>query len=160
MSSWKWFLLSFFGGAIAFWIPDIIIPALKRDEQGYAVTAACPLASLLFYAVVLRLRRPMASGPSTAIFAICGMWVLALPFAMLAQQMRAEQWGLFTWADVGYLFLSSFIPTRVVKFLALEGSILALFLGTLAMAVCHFVFERSRWIVPPSVWAAIRHAKH
>src|SRR5229473_8716811 len=90
-NGWKWFLLSFFGGAIVFWIPDIIIPAFKRDEQGYAVTAACPLASLLFYAVVLRLRRPMASGPSTAIFSIFGMWVLALPFAMLAQQMRAEQ---------------------------------------------------------------------
>lgn len=35
MSSWKWFLLSLFGGGIAFWIPDVVIPALDRNEQEF-----------------------------------------------------------------------------------------------------------------------------
>jgi hypothetical protein len=41
----------------------------------------------------------------------------------------------------------------------LEGSIFALLLGTVAMIICHFVFERTRWIVSPSVWAALRRLK-
>ena len=70
MSSWKWFLLSLFGGGIAFWIPDVVIPAFDRNEQGYAVTAACPIVLILFYVAALRLRKGEPSGPSTAVFAI------------------------------------------------------------------------------------------
>jgi hypothetical protein len=73
MSSWKWLLLSFFGGAVAFWISDLIIPAWDGNEQRGAVTIACPIVLMLFYAVVLRLRKAEQSGPSTATFAIGGM---------------------------------------------------------------------------------------
>ena len=160
MSSLKWVLLSFFGCGIAFWISDLIIPALDRTEQGGAVTIACPIVLALFYTVTLRLRRADRSGPSTAIFAICGMWVLALSFTLLAQWVRSEAGlGEFTWGDIGYLFVSSFVPTRIMQFVSLEGSIFALWLGTVAMIICHFKFESTRWIVPPGLWAALRHLK-
>jgi hypothetical protein len=72
MSSWKWFWLSLLGGGVAFWMPDVVIPALDPNEQGVAVTVLCPIVLILFYAAVLRLRRAERSGPSTAIFAIIG----------------------------------------------------------------------------------------
>ena len=159
MSSWRWFLLSFFGGGIAFWIPDIVIPALDRKEQGYAVTALCPIVLILFYVAVLRLRKGLGLGPSTAIFAMCGIWILALSFTSLAQRVRGGKGPGFEWGDFGYLLVSSFLPSRIVLFVTLEGSIIALWLGTVAMVICHVAFERTRWIVPPSLWAALRHLK-
>lgn len=156
MSSWKWFLLSLFGGGIAFWIPDVVIPALDRKEQGYAVTAACPIVLILFYVAVLRLRKGERSGPSTAIFAICGIWVLALSFILLAQRVRGGEGPGFGWDDFGYLLVSSFLPLRIVLFVTLEGSIIALWIGTVAMVICHLAFERTRWIVPPSLWAVLK----
>lgn len=163
MSSSKWILLSFFGGATAFWISDIVIPALDPSERRGAVTVVCPLVLLLFYFWVLRLRSGQRSGPSTALLAICGMWILALWFVMLAQTVRGNGFlGGFDWRDIAYLryiLVSSFIPTRIFLFVAIEGSIFALILGTIAMITCHFAFERNRWIIPPSVWAALRHSK-
>ncbi len=160
MSSLRWILLSFFGCGIAFWIPDLIIAALDRTDQGWAVTVACPLALLSFYFVAIRLRRADRSGPSTAAFAICGMWILALSFITLAQWIRSQEGlGGTSWGDLGYLFISSFLPTRIFLFVGLEGSLIALLVSTVAMVICHFRLEASRWIVPPSVWAALRHLK-
>jgi hypothetical protein len=151
-------LASFFGGGIAFWISDVLIPALDRNEKGYAASILCPLVLILFYVVVLRLRSAERSGPSTAIFAISGMWVLALPFITLAQTVRGNGFmgGNWSWGDFSYLLVSSFVPTRIVEFVMLEGSIIALGIGTTAMIICHFAFERTRWIVPPGLWAALR----
>ena len=158
MSSWKWFLLSFFGGGIVFWIPDIIIPALNRSEQGGAVTIGCPALLILFYMVVVRLRKVERSGPSTAIFAICGMWVLALWFTLWAQEIRAPG-PEYTWGQFRYIFVSSFLPWRVLNYVALEGSLFALLIGTTMMIICHFRYERTRWIIPPGLWVALRHSK-
>lgn len=156
MAASKWFLLSFFGGGIAFWVSDIIIPALDRNEQRGLVTIVCPIVLILFYVAVLRLRKADPTGPSTAIFAICGMWVLALSFIMLAQEIRAPGGG-WTWERFGYVLVSSFLPTRIALYVGFEGSLLALGIGTTAMIICHIAFERSRWIIPPALWAAFRH---
>lgn len=157
MSTWKCLLVSFFGGAVAFWIPDLVIPALNRKEQGYVVTAMCPILLILFYAAVFLFRKGDQTGPSTAIFAACGVWILALSFVLLAQRIRGGEGPGFGWQDFGYVLLSSFLPWRVVLFVTLEGSIIALWLGTIAMVLCHLAFERSHWIIPPSWWAALRH---
>jgi hypothetical protein len=157
MSAWKWVLLSIFGGGVAFWIPDLVIPALYRREQGYAVTALCPILLTLFYAAVLRMRRGEHTGPSTAIFAICGIWVLALSFVLLAQKIRGGEGPGLSLQDFRYVLISSFLPWRTALFVTLEGSIVALWMGTAAMLICHVAFERSRWIIPPSVWGLLRH---
>jgi hypothetical protein len=136
MSSWKWFLLSFFGGGIVFWIPDLVIPALDRTEQRGAITFACPALLILCYMILRRLRKPERLGPSIAIFAILGMWVLALTFTELAQDIRSESFSGFSWGDLGFLVVSSFMPNRIVEFVTLEGSIVALVIGTVAMIVC------------------------
>jgi hypothetical protein len=91
MSSWKWSLLSFFGLGIAFWIPDVITPALGPNEQVLAVTIACPTLLVLFYAAVLHIRKLKRFGPSTAIFALCGTWVLAPSFTLIAQWVRSQE---------------------------------------------------------------------
>jgi hypothetical protein len=156
MSSWKWFWVSFLGGGTAFWISDVIIAVVNKNEQGLGRTIACPVVLILFYVAMLRARRAERSGPSTAIFAICGMWILAIWFTLLAQEMRAHGGLGFTWGEVGYVFVSSFLPPRVHEFVALEGSILGLWAGTLLMVLCHLVFETERWIVPPGVWAVFK----
>ncbi len=161
MSSWKWFLLSFFGGGVALWITDVVVAAVKPNDQGYAVTIVSPAVLILFYLAVLRLRKADRSGPSTAIFAICGMWVFAILFIMLAQAVR-DGFKSGIDGDVGYLaylFVSSFIPTRIFWLVTFEGSIFALLIGTVAMLICHFAFERSRWIFPPNLWAALHHSR-
>ena len=144
MPSWRWFLLSFLGGGIAFWIPNILIPALNLKEQGYAVTAMCPIVLILFYVAVLRLRNGERSGPSTAMFAMFGTWVLALSFFLLAQRVRRGEWPGFGW--------------EIVLLVMLGGSIIALWLETVAMVICHVAFERTRWIVPPSLGLPSNHA--
>jgi hypothetical protein len=155
MSSWKWFWVSFLGGGTAFWISDVIIAVVNKNEQGMARTIACPVVLILFYVAMLRARRAERSGPSTAIFAICGMWILALSFTSLAQEIRAPGSG-WTWGDVGYDLVSSFLPLRINFFVTLEGSVLALWAGTLLMVLCHLVFETARWIVPPGIWTAFK----
>jgi hypothetical protein len=160
MSPWKWFWLSFLGGGVAFWIPDVIIRALDRNEQGLAVTIACPTLLILFYAAVLHIRKLKRFGPSTAIFALCGTWVLAPWFMLVAQWVRSQEGlGEFTWGDIGYLLVSSFLPTRIFVASALEGSLFALVIGTIAMVIGHLRYERERWIIPPSLWAALHHSK-
>jgi hypothetical protein len=154
MSSWKWFLLSFFGAGTFFWISDVMMPLFDPNEQRGRVTIVCPFVLILFYAAVFRLRKAQRLGPSTAIFAICGMWVLAIPFTLLAQTARSHGGMGFGWDEIGYVLVSSFLPTRIVEFVTLEGSIIALWVGTAAMIICHLAFERGRWIVPPSLWAA------
>jgi apolipoprotein N-acyltransferase len=137
MSSWKWFLLSFFGGGIVFWIPDLVIPALDHTEGGGAVTFACPALLILYYMILWRLRKPERLGPSIAIFATCGMWVFALSFTLLAQWIRSERGlGPLGWGDIGYLVISSFMPNRIFELVSLEGSIFALLIGTAAMIFC------------------------
>jgi len=159
-SPWKWFWLSFLGGGVAFWIPDVIIPALDRNEQGLAVTIACPSALVLAYLTVLHIRKPGNSGPSTAIFALCGTWILAPSFILMAQWVRSQEGlGKFTWGDVGYLLLSSILPTHIFLAAALEGSIFALLIGTITMVACHLLYERTRWIIPPRLRAAFHRSK-
>jgi hypothetical protein len=157
MSSWKWFLLSILGGGIVFWISDAIIPALDPNEQRGAVTVACPAVLIVFYVAMLRLRRSDRSGPSTAIFTLFGIWVLAPWFTMLAQSVRGSGFrAAFEWREFGDLLVSSFLPTRILEMVTLEGSVIALWLGTTAMIICHLAFERTRWLVPPNLWAALK----
>jgi hypothetical protein len=159
MNSWKWFLLSFLGGGIVFWIPALVIPALDRNEQGDAVIVACPIILTLFYFGVLRFRKAERSGPSTAIFAICGMWMLALSMTTLAQWIRSQEGIGFEWWEVGYILLYSFMPLRIVELMMLGGDIVPLTLGTVALINFHVIFERDRWIVPPSLSKALRRSK-
>jgi hypothetical protein len=160
MSSWKWFWLSFLGGGVAFWIPDVITPALGPNEQVLAVTIACPTLLVLFYAAILHIRKLKRFGPSTAIFALCGTWVLAPSFTLIAQWVRSQEGlGEFTLGDFGYLLVSSFLPPRIFVATALEGSLFALMIGTIAMVFGHLRYEREHWIIPPTLWAALHHSK-
>jgi hypothetical protein len=128
MSSSRWFLLSFLGG----W--DCLLDS-KHTHPCFE--AQRPRIRILFYVAVLRLRKGDRSGPSTAIFAMLGAWVLALLFILLAQGVRRGDGPGFGW--------------EIVLLVMLAGSIISLWLETVATVICHVAFERTRWIVPPSL---------
>jgi len=95
-------------------------------------------------------------------FSLIGVWVLGPLFMMLGQAVRSG--GIlaeFYWRDTGKLVLVGFLPTWTFEWSALEGSRIALVLGTIAMIICHLIEERARWIIPPSLWAAVklRHSR-
>lgn len=89
--------------------------------------------------------------------------MLAIWFMMLAQSIRGSGLGgAFEGVDrgfLGYLVESSFIPTRIFIFAVMEGSVVALVIGTLSMLVCHFTFESTRWVIPPSISSILGHKK-
>lgn len=157
MSSWKWFLVSFLGGAAAFWAPDMLLKALylgpNTPTTDAALTVACPAAAVLFFAFVRRRRIPELGGPSTALFALVGFWLFALLFIMLARTFQGGGFrdAPFEWRLIGFFVTSSLIPTRTFFFSMLDGSAGGLILGTAAMIICYFRFERRRWIIPPAV---------
>jgi hypothetical protein len=86
------------------------------------------------------------------------MGALALSITMLAQPVRSNGFvgEACTWGDFGYLLVASFFSWRIVEFVTLEGSIIAFWVGTVAMFICHIAFERTRWVVPPNLFAAFK----
>ena len=157
MSSSKWWWINFLAGATAFWVPDLVVtplfPGSNTPGIEAVLTCVCPGGFTLFYALVLRGRRTERGGPSTAIFSLLGIWVLAQIFMMLAQTIRGSGFRAFVWnwSVISYFLLSTLIPTRTFEFSMLEGSAGGLILGTLAAIIFHYRFERDRWIIPPGV---------
>ncbi len=166
MSSYKWFAASFLGGATAFWLPDLLMKALYRGANTplieAALTLACPSSLVLFYFYLVHHRRSEAEGLSTAVFALFGIWLLSLTFMTLSRTFGGGGFRdfPFDWILIRYYLVSSLIPTRVFLLSMLDGTAAGLVLGTIAMIVCHFRFERGHWIIPPVLLSALRHARN
>jgi hypothetical protein len=54
-----------------------------------------------------------------------------------------------TLADYAHLCLMSVFPPYTLYLSAAQGSGYALVLATILMPICHRVFEKGRWVIPP-----------
>jgi hypothetical protein len=142
-------LLSFFAGAASFWIPDVVAFAVIPDRARWiAMTALCPAGALCFYAWLRRRRVGDDLGPSSALYQLLGIWMLAPWFMFLASRLGPGTKMAMETGDYGFLLLASILPIWTPQASAEQGSGWALLLVTMALLVCHFRKESGRWLLP------------
>ena len=92
----------------------------------------------------------MAFGPSTCLFALVGVWLTGPWFMTLAAALRTpdivRNMGL---ADYSYLAVMSIFPVYTLYVSAAQGSGYGLVLATVLALICHRLFEKQRWVIPP-----------
>jgi hypothetical protein len=139
------------GGAL-FWAPTLaLFPPTTSDKVWLiAGSLVSPAVLLAFCSVALRLRRGSVSGPSTCLFALVGVWLTGPWLMTLAAVLRTphivRSMGP---ADYSYLALMSVFPPYTLYVSAAQGSAYGLVLATVLMPICHRVFEKQRWLIPP-----------
>jgi hypothetical protein len=140
-------------GAASFWLPNMVLVGriLESSSAFTTVTLACPLALLAVYGIAIWWRKGTVAGPSSALFALAGVWV-AGPWMMvlstgLSEGAVAHKFGI---TGYGVLFLMTICPPLTLYFSAMQGNVFALILATVLMPVCHRLFEKGRWVIPPA----------
>jgi hypothetical protein len=136
-------------GAIAFWLPEILLYAVEKHElSGRLVTFLLPCVLLVAYAAVLLIRQKRDSMPSAAIFMVLGVLFLGT----LAMAIGATFLGAgFAHDPLSTFFgvlLGTLIPIYAFIGATYDGSLYALVGVTFLMPLLHLLFERRNWIVP------------
>jgi len=141
-------------GGLSFWAPTLIFFPPTTSERVWLIVAslASPLAIVAFSALALRMRRSGgADEPSTCLFALIGLWLTGPWLMTLAAALRTpdilRNMGP---ADYSYLVLMSFLPPYTLYVSAAQGSGYGLILATILLPICHRVFEKGRWVIPPT----------
>jgi hypothetical protein len=137
-------------GALAFWLPEIVLYAWTRQAlNGRVVTFLLPSIFLAMYVLVSILRPKRIAKPSAAIFMVLGVVFLGT----LAMTIGATIRGAGLWEHPGSTFLGVLLGTviPIYAFIAAtyDGSLYALIFVSILMPLVHLVFERQNWIIPP-----------
>jgi hypothetical protein len=155
---WVALASAIFGGA-AFWLPNTFLVSRILDSTAVfaTVTFACPLALLAAYTIVIWSRKGTVAGPSSALFALIGVWVTG-PWLMALSAGLAEGDAVHKLGSVGYgsLLLMTVFPPLTLYFSSMQGNVFALLLVTVLMPICHRFYEKGRWIIPPTWKRRIR----
>jgi hypothetical protein len=136
-------------GAIAFWLPEILLYAVQRHELSVRlITLLLPCTLLIAYACILLMRPKREAQPSAAIFMLLGVWFLGI----LAMAISATFLGAgFVHASLSMviaLLVESLIPIYAFIAATYDGSLGALIAVSVLMPLLHVLFERKNWIVP------------
>lgn len=136
-------------GALAFWLPEIILYALTRQTlNGKLVTFLLPSTLLTVYVLVSIFRPKQNAKPSAAIFMVLGVVFLGT----LATAIGATIRGAGFWEHPGSTLLGVLLGTTIpiYAFIAAtyDGSLYALILVSILMPLMHLVFEKKNWIIP------------
>jgi hypothetical protein len=67
--------------------------------------------------------------------------------------------GFHKVSDYTPFLLMSVCPPLTLYFSMMQGNVFALVLATILMPVCHRVFEKDRWLIPPG-WKRRFHFRH
>jgi hypothetical protein len=142
-------------GALAFWLPEIVLYASTRQAlNGKLVTFLLPCSFVIVYLVVSILRPKRISKPSAAVFMVLGVVFLGT----LAMTIGATIRGAGFWEHPGAALLSVILGTviPIYAFIAAtyDGSLYALVSVSVLMPLVHLLFERQNWIIPPKKAAA------
>jgi Na+-translocating ferredoxin:NAD+ oxidoreductase RnfD subunit len=137
-------------GALAFWLPEIVLYAWTRQAlNGKLVTFLLPGSFLLTYLLVSILRPKQIPRPSGAVFMVMGTLFLGT----LAMTIGATIRGAGFWGHPGSTLLGVLLGTviPIYAFIAAtyDGSLYALIFVSVLMPLIHLLFERQNWIIPP-----------
>jgi hypothetical protein len=133
-------------GAIAFWLPDVLVHALRRcDFDGRdvrIVTIACPVTTLIAFFVA---KRTDKTDPSQSVFPalVAGVWLFGGLFMLVGASFAGG--GLLAPDGArGAMFwiLLSLVPIYTFIMATYDGALAALLLVT-AFAVPIWLVERS-----------------
>ena len=162
MKSFGYVLANLAIGGAVFWAPAILLFPPTTSDRTWWITAsfASPVALLIFCRVATRYRKVTVGGPSSCLFALVGIWLMGPWFMTLAAALRTPEIirGM-TLVDYAYLGLMSVFPPYTLYLSAAQGSGYALVLATILMPVCHHLFERHRWLIPPG-WKRRLYFRH
>lgn len=151
MKSGLFAIASLIVGGLAFWIPEIVLlHSITSESAWLPASFVGPTVLLALYLVAVRCRRNISAGPSSALFAIAGVWATA-PWLMLVGA-SVQTPGMFhnmRFIDYAYLCLMSIFPPLTLWTSAMDGSAYGLILVTILMPICHVLLEKQRWLIPP-----------
>jgi uncharacterized membrane protein len=145
-------LASLIVGGLAFWISEVIVLHLVVSESAWLPASLVgPMILVAFYFVTARQRRKNSVGPSSALFAIVGVWSTAPWLMLLSASLQTP--GMLKhmrFIDYAYLCLMSICPALTLWTAAMDGTAYGLILVTITMPICHSMLEKERWLIPPS----------
>ena len=156
-------LFSLVACGISFWTPNVLLfPQVKSMSRFFVeITFACPLALMAIYGVLIWYRNRhegSRDGPSSALFGLVGIWLIG-PWLMGLAGTVSGGPGVQKLADYIPFIWMSFCPPLTLYFSSMQGNIFALILATALMPVCHRLFERGRWVIPPAWKRQVRFRK-
>jgi hypothetical protein len=137
-------------GAVAFWLPEILLYAVERHELSVRlITFLLPCVLLAAYAAVLLIRQKRDSMPSAAIFMLLGVWFLGTLAIAVGQTFLGAGFASDSHFALFSVLLGTLIPIYAFIVATYDGSLGALIAVTVLMPLLHVIFERKNWIVPP-----------
>jgi hypothetical protein len=137
-------------GALAFWLPEIILYALTRQPlNGRLVTFLLPSSLLIVYLLVSIFRPKPNAKPSAAIFMVLGVIFLGTLATAIGATIRGAGFSEHPGSTLLGVLLGTVIPVYAFIAATYDGSLYALILASILMPLIHLVFERKNWVIPP-----------
>lgn len=153
--------ISFFCGAMSFWLADVALSVAfnRSDSMWVWMTIACPTMALLFYRWIFR-RREGTVGPSSALFQLLGIWMLGPLFMTAGSFLAPGSRAALTFGELKFLVLATLFPIWTLPLSAMHGSGHGLVLITIALLIFHIRNESHRWLIPPPLafWRRKSHS--
>jgi hypothetical protein len=142
--------ISFSCGALSFWLADValFVAFNSPDSRWPWMTIACPTMALLFYRGIFRRRKGDAAGPSSALYQLLGIWMLAPCFMTVAAFLAPGSRPALTIGELKFLVLATLFPIWTLPASAMQGSGYGLVLITIALLTFHIRNESHRWLIP------------
>jgi len=139
----------FFLGAIAFWLPEILLYGIERHEPGVRlITLLLPCTLLVAYVAAVLIRRDRESMPSAAIFMLLGVWFLGTLAISIGQSFLGGGFSRDPHSTLLGVLLGTLVPIYAFIAATYDGSLGALIAVSVLMPLLHVLFERTNWIVP------------
>lgn len=141
-------------GAVAFWMPDILLQLRGFGADGRHIlllTVLLPWILFSIYRVLLSIRGREMFGPSIAIYMLLGVWMLGSS-AMVVGAFLTDGSLPHPGEAVSINALTGLLPSTTYNLSVFDGSLFALLLSTVLMILLHLKYERGCWIIPLQIF--------
>ena len=131
------FAAVFFQAALAFWLPSIVVHAMRGPRFGVLdmmiISVACPGTAAIVFAALSLLERGCSLAWRASTF-LLGVWIWGPPSMTVSAAI--SKGGLHMLSDLeGFVFLWAFFPVTTPMMATYDGSLFALIMTTCIFAV-------------------------